>query len=54
MQRGAIREEQKLQLDEEQRIIDDEHWVLDLPMSHKTVLVAAEFYDVIVNVKCSL
>lgn len=33
MQRGAIREEQEQLRSENQRAIDDEHWVLDVPMS---------------------
>jgi len=33
MQRGAIREEQEQLRSENQRAIDDEHWVLDLPTS---------------------
>lgn len=33
MQRGSIREEQEQLRSEHQRAIDDEHWVLDVPLS---------------------
>jgi len=33
MQRGVIREEQEQLSCENQRAIDDEHWVLELPAS---------------------
>lgn len=40
MQRGAIKDEQELE-EENQRAIDDEHWVLDIPASQKAMLVFA-------------
>ena len=39
MQRGAIREEQEQLRSEHQRAIDDEHWVLDVPMSAQSKYV---------------
>jgi len=39
MQRGAIREEQEQLRSENQRAIDDEHWVLDLPVSTRSKCV---------------
>jgi hypothetical protein len=43
MQRGAIKDDQRLQEEENQRAIDDEHWVLDMPTSQKSVLVVARW-----------
>jgi len=39
MQRGAIREEQEQLRSENQRAIDDEHWVLDVPTSAQSKFV---------------
>jgi len=39
MQRGAIREEQEQLRSEHQRAIDDEHWVLDVPLSTQSKYV---------------
>jgi len=50
MQRGAIREEQEQLRSENQRAIDDEHWVLDIPTSTQSkYIVFFRFFIVRLN-----
>ena len=51
MQRGAIREEQEQLRSENQRAIDDEHWVLDIPTSAQSKFVPCLSYLVLMSVQ---
>ena len=42
MQRSALRIEKEKHEEEQQRVIDDEHWVLDLPPTKQKEYVDSE------------
>lgn len=44
MQRSALRIEKEKSEDEQKRVIDDEHWVLDLPETKQKEYVFLKIY----------